>query len=268
VFAELQLDKLPVRGKEGAHLAFPFNLPGGTIRVDQGEGFVQIDRDQLPGSCRDFIGVQSAVDISTRSKGITLVSLDAPLVELGRITDERPGPQHGRTWRTRVEPGSTVYAYLLNNYWHTNYKADQAGPLRYRFVLHPHSGFDPVAVRARSDDADHPLLVVQTTESAPLLRPPFVMKGDTVAVTALSGTDGGKGLTARLFNPRPVAADVTVDAGGRTVWQEGSAGKRVAGGHLTIPPLAVRTVHVTLTDGAAGTKTVRPPVRPRIENRR
>jgi hypothetical protein len=158
VFLELALDKLPVRTKESGHVAFPFNVPGGTIRVDQGEALVEIPGDQLPGSCRDFVGVQSAIDVSGPSLGMSLVSLDAPLVELGAITDERVHNGRTRTWREEVAPGTTLYSYLFNNYWHTNYKADQAGPLSFRFVLSPHAAFDAAALRRLSDEQDFPLL--------------------------------------------------------------------------------------------------------------
>ena len=43
--------------------------------------------------------------------------------------------------------GTDVYAYLLNNYWHTNYKADQDGPLTFRFLVRPHGRFDAAALR-------------------------------------------------------------------------------------------------------------------------
>jgi hypothetical protein len=107
VFAEIGLHKIAVRTKESGHVAFPFNVPGGIIRVDQGAALVEIGRDQLPGSCRDFIGVQTAVDVSSASLGVSLVSLDAPLVELGAITDERQPDGRTRAWRTQVAPGTS-----------------------------------------------------------------------------------------------------------------------------------------------------------------
>jgi hypothetical protein len=160
VFAEIALHKLAVREKESGHVAFPFAVPGGVIRVDQGEALVEIERDQLPGSCRDFIGVQSAIDASGASVGISLVSRDAPLIELGALTDERQADGRTRVWRTQAAPGTFLYAYLFNNYWHTNYKADQAGPMTFRFVLRPHAAFDAAALRRLSDEQDFPLLAV------------------------------------------------------------------------------------------------------------
>ena len=132
---DVEIDKIAVRDKESGHLAFPLNVPGGVIRVDLGEALVEPGRDQLPGSNRDFIGAHSVVDISNADAGVSIATLDAPLLELGAITDERQNDRGVRSWPEGMAAGTTVYAYLFNNYWHTNYKAYQQGPLTYRFVL-------------------------------------------------------------------------------------------------------------------------------------
>jgi hypothetical protein len=153
---DIAIDKARVRTKESAHVAFPLNVPDGVTRVDLGEALVQPERNQLPGSCRDFIGAHSAVDVSNAKVGVSIATLDAPLIEPGAITDERQNARGTRAWRERTVAGTTLYAYLLNNYWHTNYKAYQEGPLTYRFALRPHGAFDPVALRRFSDEQDQP----------------------------------------------------------------------------------------------------------------
>jgi hypothetical protein len=116
-------------------------------------------KDALPGSCRDFVGAHSALDAAGPNGGVMLGVLDSPLVELGSIVDERPNPAGIRTWRTEPYEGTTVHAYLLNNYWHTNYKAEQQGRLLFRFVLRPHGPEPPAAVMALSRDLEQPLVV-------------------------------------------------------------------------------------------------------------
>ncbi len=83
VWLETLVDKVKVREKESAHVAFPFNLPGALVRVDEGEAQVTFGKDQLPGSCFDFIGPHSAIDVSGEKAGIGLATLDAPLLEVG-----------------------------------------------------------------------------------------------------------------------------------------------------------------------------------------
>ena len=86
--------------------------------------------------------MHGALDAAGPKGGVALGVLDSPLVELGTMVDERPSPTGIRNWRQEPYAGTTVHAYLLNNYWHTNYKADQQGLLRFRFVLRPH-GVEP-----------------------------------------------------------------------------------------------------------------------------
>lgn len=244
---ELAIDKSRVRAKESAHVAFPLNVPDGIVRFDLGEAIVEAERNQLPGSCRDFIGVHSAADVSNATLGVSIAALDAPLVEPGAITDERQGERGTRAWRERTARGTTLYAYLLNNYWHTNYKASQEGPLRYRFVLRPHGAFDPVALRRFSDQQDQPLLVFPISPSAPALAAPFALSGDPVTLSSLRASDDGAAIVARLYNPSPRAAMVTLrPAAGlsRIAVVTADGTRALAGGRLAMPPLGTRTIRV------------------------
>jgi len=198
---ETVVQKTMVREKESAHLAFPLNVAGGVIRADQGEALVSIDRDQLPGSCEDFIGVNSAIDVSNAQAGVTIASLDAPLFELGALTDERGVNGRPRAWRRLAAPGSDVFAYLLNNYWHTNYKADQAGELTFRFQVRPHGAFDPVELRRFGAAYEQPLLALSAAVDTPLPQLPFRVEGGAVVVSSLRPTDDGAGFLVRLYNP-------------------------------------------------------------------
>mgnify|MGYP000741737662 CR=1 FL=1 len=46
------------------------------------------------------------------------------------------------SWMTRALPGTELVAYAMNNYWHTNFKADQPGHVSFRVTLLPHGAFD------------------------------------------------------------------------------------------------------------------------------
>lgn len=82
------VDKAGVREKESLHFAFPFSVPGGTVRLDSGWALVRPEADQIPGSCKDYFCVHNSVDISNQDYGLIWISLDAPLVEIGRMTNE------------------------------------------------------------------------------------------------------------------------------------------------------------------------------------
>jgi len=243
----VDLDKTSVRTKESAHLAFPFAVPGGVVRVDLGEAIVRPDETQLPGSCRDFIGAHSAVDISGQNYGVSLVTLDAPLVEIGAITDERQNDRGTRSWRDRTAPGTTLYAYLLNNYWHTNYKADQQGPLSYRFAIRPHGVFDPVALRKLSEDQDQPLLAFPVDPAAPPVRSPFRIESAAVVVAGMTPADGGRAIEVRLYNPTDVTASAVItpaSGDSATVVMEGTTGIAVRDNTVQVRPRGTKLVRL------------------------
>jgi alpha-mannosidase len=126
-----RLDKEAIRTKEGVHVAFPFNVPEGQLRYDVAHGIVRPEEDQLPGACKNFFSVQSWVDVSNDQRGITWATPDAPLIEIGSITAER-------RWLKETDNAQNLYSYVMNNYWHTNYKADQEGMITFRYSLQPH----------------------------------------------------------------------------------------------------------------------------------
>lgn len=247
---ENTLEKIAVRSKESAHMAFPFAVDGGVFRADEGGAVVTIERDQLPGSCRDFIGVHSAIDVSNNLRGVALLSLDAPVIELAALTDERPSAGNQRAWRAHVPPGTAVYAYLLNNYWHTNYKADQEGLMTFRFAIWPHGPFDPAALRRFGADGEQPLLVVATDAAAPPTRAPFRIDGSGVVVQSLAPAGTGRAILARLYNAsdrqRTAAVIATAAAPALRVALADAAGRpvRALNGPLVLPPFAAVRIHI------------------------
>jgi len=187
------------------------------------------------------------VDVSNAETGVSIATLDAPLLELGAITDERQNDRGTRSWRERTAPGTTVYAYLFNNYWHTNYKAYQQGPLTYRFVLRPHAGFDALALRRFSDEQDHPLLVFAVDPASPDIQAPFALSGDPVTLSSLRVSDDGASLEARLFNPAAKPATVSVRPaaqGARVSAVTGDAVEPTSEGRVIVPALGTRTVRI------------------------
>ena len=206
---ELLLDKRAVRDKESAHLTFDFAVEGGGLRIDQGWNLMDPAKDALPGSCREFVGVHSALDAVGPRGGIALGVLDSPLVELGGLVDERPNPAGIRHWKPEPYAGTTVHAYLLNNYWHTNYKAEQEGLLRFRFVLRPHGPEPPAEIVALSRDLEQPLLVLPGGR-LPSSAAVKLEADPAVQVVALRPAGEGRARLVRLLNAgdRPQAARV------------------------------------------------------------
>jgi hypothetical protein len=203
------VDKLPVRTPEGVHLAFPFAVPSGQIRFDVASSVVRPDSDQLQGAAKNFVEAQSWVDVSNDSVGVTVTTPDAPLVEIGGINAESP-------WMRALPRSQTFYAYLMNNYWHTNYKAEQDGPVDFRFGIRPHGAFSAGDAARAGVEAREPLFVVAAAGAAPPLEPLVTVAPAAVVVTALHPGADGRSWVVQLYNPTAEAQRV------RLRWRQGA----------------------------------------------
>jgi hypothetical protein len=194
-----RLEKTLVREKESVHIAFPFLVPEGTVRLDVGWGFVRPGVDQIAGACRDYFCVPGAADVSNADHGVTLLCRDAPLIEVGAMTDESPVARGLRAWRAEVPPGRTLYSYAMNNYWHTNYRADQEGVTDLEYALRPHAGFDPAETRRLALESESPLVVIPAAPG-PEIRTLLEVGPTDVLVTSVRPAEGGAAWRVRLYN--------------------------------------------------------------------
>jgi hypothetical protein len=127
------LDKDMTYDKEAVYYAFPFSVPGGTFRAQLGASVIRPEVDQISGGCRDWYCVQDFVDVSNGEFGVTWASLDAPLVEFCDITTDH--------WLKQLPlTNQTLFSYIMNNYWFTNYRAGQGGRLEFRYAITSHGG--------------------------------------------------------------------------------------------------------------------------------
>jgi len=186
-------------GKESANFAFPFNVPDGDVLLDVPFGTMRPDVDQIPSACKNWFSVNRWADVSNDKQGITWVTLDAPLVELGGVTANLLNSQHDpETWLKKVGRTQKVYSWVLNNHWHTNYRAYQEGLLVFRFILRPHRSSTPAEATRFATGFSQPLLPAPSRGGTrgPLLQ---IDPASNVIVTALKPSDDGKALIVRLF---------------------------------------------------------------------
>ncbi len=184
------VDKKPIRTKEGVHFAFPFNVPDGVMRMETPFAVVRPEIDQLPGSCKNWFTVQRWVDVSNDQFGVTLATPDAPMGEVGAITAETP-------WIAKLAPSQTFYSYVMNNYWFTNYKADQEGPTYFRYAIRPHKGYIAHEAARFGIAFAQPLMSYRPTADNAM---PSRLTIDNPAVIAtLKPSDDRKALIVRLF---------------------------------------------------------------------
>ncbi len=142
---------------EALYLAFPFQLSDARLRYESGGAVVEAETDQLPIACRDFMSVQGWVDLSNAERGVTLALPDTPLVCWGDF------PVGSYTKHAPV--GSPLLlSWVMNNYWHANFRASQDGRLVTRYRIIPHgTPFDREAALQMGASFGLPLLASALT---------------------------------------------------------------------------------------------------------
>lgn len=195
-----RINKIARREKEACYFAFPFRVEHPVVRYDAGWGVVRPDCDQLAGACRDFFSVQRWVDFSAQDYGITLATAEAPLVEFGEIADETGHNSGPKGWKTTTPGGSVAYSFVMNNYWHTNYKADQEGWVDFSYALRPHAIFQSAQAYRFGNEMDYPLLSRFVPNDYKGTDEIFSLNSHDILVTRMQWERNGKVLMLRLFN--------------------------------------------------------------------
>lgn len=246
------IDKTAVRTKEAIHLGYAFLVPGGVLRVEVPWAVMRPEADQIPGSCKNWLSVNRWADVSNAERGVTWATLDAPVIEAGGITADKLGSTPAfDAWQSRIEPTQTVYAYAMNNHWHTNYKADQDGPTAFRFGLMPHRAYDPVAAHRFGIACGQPLVVTPARGPEPSGTPGLEADDPAAIVESVKPSEDRAAWVVRLQNvaERPVRTGLRF---GRitpaAVWLSNLAEDRLArlNGPLEIPAGGVVTVRADL----------------------
>ncbi|HXS55417.1 MAG TPA: glycoside hydrolase family 38 C-terminal domain-containing protein [Hanamia sp.] len=194
------IDKLKMREKEGVNFAFPFNVPNGKMKIDLGIGILEPEKNQLEGSCKDFNCVQRWVDISNDKTGITWTTNEAPLIEIGELINEEPVNNGYKLWKKKTTLSNTFYSYVMNNYWHTNFKADQEGITSFHYSIFPHDSFNAAEANKRGLESSQPLLVAPANADAPELRPLFEITTPEIILSTIKPSKDKKGMIIRLYN--------------------------------------------------------------------
>ena len=240
------LDRKRVRTPEGIHLVFPFNIPAGKIRLDIPWAVMQPESDQLAAACRNYLTIQNWVDISNDQFGITFISPDAPLIELGEIRTD--AVEYG--WTEKLEPTQTILSYIMNNYWETNYKADQPGVTSFDYIIKPHQTFNAAQVQQEALTICRPLIAVPV-HAEKKASPSFISihGDDSILISALKPAASGNGIIMRLFNTsdKKSAAEIILTKKYRSVFYSNLFEERLepVRGSVKLDPMEFCTLLLT-----------------------
>ena len=241
-------------GKESVNFAFPFNVPDGELLCDVPLGAFRPEADQMPSACKNWLTVGRWVDVANRDFGVTWVTLDAPLVQIGSLTANLLNSQtNPDTWRKKIERSQRFYSWAMNNHWGTNYRAYQDGPTKFRFILRPHRGGTPADATRFATAFSQPMLPVPARTPAPRDAATPLLRVDSpdVIVTALKPSDDGQALIVRLFGAAGKAASVKLNWSApapKTVSLSDTSEKALqpAGSTINVPAWGVVTLRAEL----------------------
>ncbi|MDR3723065.1 MAG: polysaccharide lyase family protein [Terracidiphilus sp.] len=125
---EMELDKKEIFAKEGVYFAFPLAMQKPAFRYEIQSGSVDPVRDAIAGAGREWFSVQHWIAAEEKGVSAAILPLDAPLATLGDINRGAWPDEFGA--RT-----GTIFSYVMNNYWDTNYRAGQGGRFTFRYAF-------------------------------------------------------------------------------------------------------------------------------------
>lgn len=149
---------------ENVYLSLPFSPPDPReLWLDKAGAPVRPRADQIPGTLTDFYSVQDGFAVVTPEIGIAVSMLDNHLLQLGPL-------EHGER-RLAGDPAlesdpAHAYAWLMTNYWETNFSAELGGfyEFRYSVVWGPDLSDRSVALR-RARDASRDIVCFRLSDT-------------------------------------------------------------------------------------------------------
>ena len=136
---QVSLTKSKTLHREAAYMAFPFANQQPEFNYDTQNGWVNPANDELAGGSREWYATQRWTSVHDAASSEAVISLDAPMVAFGDIVRG--------LWPTQFQPKtSTVFSWLMSNYWSTNFVAEQGGDFTFRYTIVSDRSFDPAAL--------------------------------------------------------------------------------------------------------------------------
>ncbi|MER5299225.1 alpha-mannosidase [Streptomyces lasiicapitis] len=128
---ENRLDKDRTLGKESAYFAFPFAFDDPAVRMEASGGVTGSGLPVVPGSALHMRAVRRWVTLADAGCAVAWSTQDAPLVQFGNVA--LPYAPFPKTMG-HDEP-ATVFSWIHNNLWDTNFPSQQGFEFAFRYSL-------------------------------------------------------------------------------------------------------------------------------------
>ena len=145
-----EIVKKPELKKEAVYFAFPFAMTHPQFQYEIQNGVVNPAKDMYPGAGHEWFSIQHWISVQQDGLSATVMPLDVPLATFGDINRGEWPTEFGQ------RPGS-IFSYAMNNYWHTNYRAEQGGHFRFRYFITSAARTDAAALSRLGWEESTPL---------------------------------------------------------------------------------------------------------------
>jgi alpha-mannosidase len=154
------IHKDSVLAKEAAYIAFPFDVAKPRFAYETQSAWIDPAKDELPGGSREWYAVNHWAAVSSDTLSAAVVPVDAPLVNFGDVV-------RGNWPESFAPKSSTIFSWLMSNYWGTNFAPQQGGEFTFHYVIVSAKSFDPVQLAHAGRSAMTPLEADLTTATSP-----------------------------------------------------------------------------------------------------
>ncbi|HEY4000764.1 MAG TPA: glycosyl hydrolase-related protein [Candidatus Xenobia bacterium] len=251
VLVSCQLHKLRTLKREAAYIAFPFR--GRQCGYGSQSAWVDPRRDELAGGSREWYVPTTWAAVHDGDATTAVVPLDAPLVCFGDIVRG--------LWPTRfLARSGTIFSWLMNNYWGTNFPTWQGGDFTFRYVVTSADRWDPAALTRFSvsqlTPLEHDAVVATEGSRAMPEKAGSLMNVDGTDVNLLTWkrAEDGQGTVLRLQECGGHEAQARISSGWfrvRQAWldsvrEENRQALAVTDGQVAVPLRPYQVVTVRL----------------------
>ncbi len=141
VDVSVRIHKDSVWDPENVYVSLPFNkADNGELWFEKAGANVRPGKDQIPGTCTDFYCIQEGLALIAPDNGLLIATPDTPLMQTGPL-EYGQRLVHGQQ---QENDRQSLYAWVLTNYWETNFKATLGGFYEFRYMLQWGSSIDSV----------------------------------------------------------------------------------------------------------------------------
>ena len=127
----VEIMKKPDSNPHALYLPMTINSGRNTkCHFETGGAILHLDKDHLPFSCKHYLTTQNWISYHGSNGGITIATKDCPLWQVGGLNFGKFDKNNKVERKYKM-----LSAWLYNNYWNTNFLADESKLIKYEFII-------------------------------------------------------------------------------------------------------------------------------------